>query len=89
MTMKSEPFGRAICEALGLPADIIRSVAVQATANDVLRVFVELLPTLSEETLQRVKTLLAADNDKVHVTLRMVTEPLVSAMATSDEERGA
>ena len=88
MTMKSEPFGRAICEALGLPLNLITAVHINAIAGEALSVCAEMKPTLSAAMLEQVKTMLAESNEKINVTLLVVGPPLASALPTDGEERG-
>lgn len=67
MAMKSEPFGRVVCDALGLPAALIRSVTVSAVANQPLHVVIELLPELTDDAKQRIMAVLAVSNERVIV----------------------
>lgn len=44
MTENSRAFGRAVCDALGIPANTVRSITIKLDARDVTVIDVTLIP---------------------------------------------
>ena len=51
MAMRSDPIGKALAEALGIPAELVYRVRLDVTAGDVLRAEIDFYPAITEEQL--------------------------------------
>lgn len=72
--MKSEPFGIALCEAIGLAPKDVQAITIRAEAGDILRVQVDLTPLLKPESIQRIKEILADSDEALAVSFQMAAE---------------
>ena len=68
--MKSDPIGKALAEALGIPADLVYRVRLDVRAGDVLRAEVEFYPYLTEEQLTAIVEALREQRTIVSVAIK-------------------
>ncbi len=70
MAMKSDPIGKALVEALGIPADLVYRVQLNVTAGDVLRAEIEFCPYITEKQLTTIVEALREQQTIVSVAIK-------------------
>jgi hypothetical protein len=70
MAMKSDPIGKALAEALGIPPELVYRVRLDVTAGGVLQAEIDFYPAMTEEQLAIITAALREQKTIVSVAIK-------------------